>query len=168
MSQRRPSNPPRRPQGAERRQPVDARSQQSLRRRSSRGVADRVAWRFNRRSPYAQFTAIAAAFSLLLVLVLVVLGVTLYVAWIVGWSIVTFFFYGFDKRNSKLEQRGNRVPEDVLHFLSLIGGFPGGWAGRAYYRHKTLHTSFLITLIISTALHLGFALWLFRGRLGAA
>jgi len=81
-------------------------------------------------------------------------------AWVIGWSIVTFFFYGFDKRRSKgLDER---VPEDILHVLSLIGGFPGGWVGRAYFRHKTLHTSFLITLIISTVLHLGIAFWLFR------
>jgi uncharacterized membrane protein YsdA (DUF1294 family) len=130
-------------------------------RRSQSGSSNRPLSRFNRRSPYTFFGAIAVACSLLLVILLVVVtNLNLYIAWIIGWSIVTFFFYGFDKRRSKGSDE--RVPEIVLHVLSLIGGFPGGWAGRAYFRHKTLHTSFLITLIISTVLHLGIAFWLFR------
>ncbi|MFL5804611.1 MAG: DUF1294 domain-containing protein [Roseiflexaceae bacterium] len=42
-----------------------------------------------------------------------------------------------------------------------MGGFPGGWLGRAYWRHKTLHPSFLIILIVSTILHIGIAFWRF-------
>ena len=136
------------------------RSQQATRRNQSR-FSDRSLSRFNRRSPYTFFGTIATAFSLLLVLLLVVVtDLNWYIAWIIGCSIVTFFFYGFDKRRSKSSDE--RVPEIVLHILSLMGGFPGGWAGRAYFRHKTLHTSFLIILIISTVLHLGIAFWLFR------
>jgi uncharacterized membrane protein YsdA (DUF1294 family) len=37
--------------------------------------------------------------------------------------------------------------------MSLAGGFPGGWAGRFAFRHKTRHTSFLIVLVIATAIH---------------
>jgi uncharacterized membrane protein YsdA (DUF1294 family) len=117
--------------------------------------------RFARRSPNVRFGAIAAVLALGIVLVLgVVLGLHWYVAWIAGWSVITFLMYGFDKRRSKGD--AERVPEIVLHVLSLIGGFLGGWAGRAYFRHKTLHTSFLITLIISTLLHLGIILYLVR------
>jgi uncharacterized membrane protein YsdA (DUF1294 family) len=147
MSQRRRSAAPRRPQ--------------QINRGSSLRSDRRSLSRYNRRSPYARFGVIAAGFALLLVFILVAVAhMHWYIAWIIGWSIVTFFFYGFDKRRSKGSDE--RVPEMVLHVLSLIGGFPGGWAGRAYYRHKTLHASFLITLIISTVLHLCIALWLFR------
>jgi uncharacterized membrane protein YsdA (DUF1294 family) len=161
MAQRRQPNPPRQSQRPAPRRQIDARAPQRSGARSSRGIAQRLAWRFNRRSPYAQFTLIAAAFSLLLALILVVYGVDWYIAWLIGWSIVTFCFYGLDKRSSKQGRPDNRVPEEVLHVLALIGGFPGGWLGRAYWRHKTLHPSFLIILIVSTILHIGIAFWRF-------
>jgi uncharacterized membrane protein YsdA (DUF1294 family) len=153
MAQPKQPNSPRRPERPAPRRQADT--------RASRGIAQRLAWRFDRRSPYAQFMAIAAAFALLLALALVVYGVHWYIAWLIGWSIVTFCFYGLDKRSSKLDRPDNRVPEDVLHILALIGGFPGGWLGRYYWRHKTRRPAFLVILIASTLLHLGIALWRF-------
>jgi len=145
---------------AQRRRPAPQRRAQHVRPRGQQRFDRRRLPRFNSRSPYARFGAIAAALALLAVLVLVVtLRLHWYLAWIAGWSIVTFFFYRFDKRRSK--SPAERVPEAVLHGLSLIGGFPGGWLGRSYYRHKTLHPSFLITLVVSSLLHIGIALWLF-------
>ena len=75
--------------------------------------------------------------------------------------IVTFFWYGFDKGQSK--RAGLRVPEMVLHLLALAGGFPGGWLGRLFFHHKTRKDAFLVILILATVLHLGLAPTLLAG-----
>ena len=111
-----------------------------------------------RQSPYTFYAAVAAAGALGLGLVVYLLTRDFYIAWLGGWSVVTFMFYGFDKRRA--QAGGQRVPELILHLLSLIGGFVGGWLGRFYWRHKTLHPSFLIVLVFSTILHISIFLLL--------
>jgi uncharacterized membrane protein YsdA (DUF1294 family) len=82
-----------------------------------------------------------------------------YGIWVAATSFITFLLYGFDKAQSK---GGSwRVPEAVLHGLALAGGFPGGWAGRSLFRHKTKKGIFVLVLTVSTAIHLGLAYWLF-------
>ena len=109
-------------------------------------------------SPYRLFGAIAAIAAIAIVLLLAVwLGLHWYVAWLAGWSVVTFIFYGYDKMQSQRD--GGRVPELVLHGMALIGGFPGGWAGRAVFRHKTRHGSFTAVLVLATVIHAVFAFW---------
>jgi uncharacterized membrane protein YsdA (DUF1294 family) len=63
-------------------------------------------------------------------------------------SIITLAFYGLDKAQSR--SKGWRVPENVLHVLALAGGFAGGWAGRAIFRHKTRKAIFTLVLTIAT------------------
>jgi len=82
----------------------------------------------------------------------------LYIISIATLSVVNFLFYGFDKLTAKIAKQ--RIPEIVLHLLSLCGGFPGGWAGRTAFRHKTQKRSFLIVLIASTILHVGLLVWM--------
>jgi uncharacterized membrane protein YsdA (DUF1294 family) len=113
------------------------------------------------RSPYRRYALIGAVAGLLIALAAVVfLDLPLYLGWIVGLSVATFALYGFDKRRAVTD--GGRVPEMVLHGLALAGGFPGGWAGRTAFRHKTRHTSFLVVLICATLLHGAIAWWLYR------
>jgi len=83
----------------------------------------------------------------------------LYWVWLAALSAITFIVYGFDK--SRARNSGRRVPEKVLHWLALAGGFPGGWAGRAVFRHKTQKAFFTFVLGISTLIHLGFIYLLF-------
>lgn len=83
-----------------------------------------------------------------------------YIAWLAGVSLALFLLYGIDKQRAR--QRGGRVPEVVLHGLALGGGFAGGWAGRALFRHKTRKTSFLIVLTLATLLHAGGVLAVYR------
>jgi uncharacterized membrane protein YsdA (DUF1294 family) len=87
------------------------------------------------------------------------MGWQLYWIWLAVASVITFLLYGFDKARSK--NGGWRVPEIVLHGLALVGGFPGGWAGRSVFRHKTKKGIFVFVLVVSTAIHLGLAYWLF-------
>ncbi len=82
-----------------------------------------------------------------------------YGGWLAIASVITFVLYGFDKARSK--SGGWRVPEAVLHGLALLGGFPGGWAGRAVFHHKTKKLSFVFVLSLSTAIHVGLVYWLF-------
>ena len=100
--------------------------------------------------------------SALILLLIWGVGLNWYLAWILAWSVVTFAFYGYDKHQAIAQ--GLRVPEIVLHLLALIGGFLGGWAGRAYFRHKTRKTVFLVVLIIATILNLGVFFWLLARR----
>jgi uncharacterized membrane protein YsdA (DUF1294 family) len=114
-------------------------------------------------SPYALFGAIAVALGLGVTLALIWgVGLNWYLAWILAWSVVTFTFYGYDKHQAMAQRL--RVPEIVLHLLALIGGFIGGWVGRAYFHHKTRKPAFLVVLIIATILNLGVFLWLLARR----
>lgn len=99
-----------------------------------------------------------ASIALLLVLVLI-LNVPFFLSWIASLSVVTFAAYGYDKRQAAAG--GWRTPELALHVLALAGGFLGGWAGRAYFRHKTRHSSFTIVLTISTVIYAFVAYWLY-------
>jgi uncharacterized membrane protein YsdA (DUF1294 family) len=92
------------------------------------------------------------------------MGVTawqLHLVWLVLASIVTFVAYGMDKGLSKTGAR--RIPEKILHGFAILGGFPGGWLGRAVFRHKTRKGIFIFVLIISTLLHAALFFSLFSG-----
>jgi uncharacterized membrane protein YsdA (DUF1294 family) len=81
-----------------------------------------------------------------------------YLIWLAVASGATFLLYGFDKAQSKMD--GWRVPEIILHGLALLGGFPGGWAGRSIFRHKTQKGFFTFILVVSTIIHAGLGFWL--------
>ncbi|MGO3344724.1 MAG: DUF1294 domain-containing protein [Marinomonas sp.] len=57
-------------------------------------------------------------------------------------SLVTFIFYGWDKRAAKRDQ--HRVPEIRLHWLALLGGWPGAILAQKVFRHKTIKKRFRI------------------------
>jgi uncharacterized membrane protein YsdA (DUF1294 family) len=82
----------------------------------------------------------------------------IYLIWLGIASIITFIIYGIDKVLAKTN--GYRIPELVLHLLTLSGGFPGGWLGRVIFRHKTQKSFFTFVLVISTAIHSGLGCWL--------
>jgi uncharacterized membrane protein YsdA (DUF1294 family) len=114
----------------------------------------------SRRSPYLIFTIIAVPLIIVLVLILALTTTwSFYWIWLIALSVITFLLYGYDKGQAKLG--GLRVPEIVLHALALLGGFPGGWVGRAVFRHKIRKVSFLIVLIVSTVIHVGIIYLLF-------
>jgi len=88
-----------------------------------------------------------------------------YAVWIAALSATTFVIYGLDKLLSKT---GNiRTPENILHLLALLGGFPGGWAGMVVFHHKTnirKHFGIWAVLILSTLGHIALTYyWFFRG-----
>jgi uncharacterized membrane protein YsdA (DUF1294 family) len=64
---------------------------------------------------------------------------------------VSFFFYRHDKRQAQVG--GWRIAETTLHFLDLIGGWPGGFLAQRGYRHKTAKVSFQVVFWMTVALH---------------
>ena len=55
-------------------------------------------------------------------------------------NLLTFVFYGVDKRRAK--KGAWRVPEKTLLLLPLLGGSIGGILGMQVFRHKTKHWYF--------------------------
>ena len=50
-------------------------------------------------------------------------------------NLITYWVYAQDKEAA---QAGNRrVPENTLHILSVLGGWPAAWLAQQRLRHKT-------------------------------
>lgn len=106
-----------------------------------------------RRSPQQFWWLVGLAGSIGIAMLVMLAGIPVYPAWLVGAGIVLFLLYGFDKQRAGTG--GRRVPEAVLHGMALVGGVAGGWAGRAGFRHKTRKPVFLVVLVIATLIHAG-------------
>ena len=71
---------------------------------------------------------------------------------------LTFAAYAWDKLHA--ERAARRTPETTLHFLELLGGWPGALLAQQCLRHKTSKTSYQVIFWLLTAAHLGFWVWL--------
>jgi len=58
-------------------------------------------------------------------------------------SIIAWRAYSYDK--SRALAGAWRTPESTLHFLDLIGGWPGAFLAQKHLRHKTSKASFQLT-----------------------
>ena len=76
-----------------------------------------------------------------------------YLVLVLVMSLVTFAIYGIDKFQARRE--GWRTSERTLHRLSLLGGWPGAWAGQKFFRHKTQKRGFQFVYWAIVFLHLG-------------
>jgi uncharacterized membrane protein YsdA (DUF1294 family) len=76
-------------------------------------------------------------------------------------SCLSFVVYAGDKRRSR--QNGRRTPENTLHLIDLLGGWPGGLAARGMLRHKTRKPVFRAVAAMIIALHLGGWAWFLIG-----
>lgn len=72
-------------------------------------------------------------------------------------TMTTFLFYGYDKYQA-IHQNG-RIPEAVLHFLAVVGGTAGAFAGQMVFRHKTRKSKFKAIFLAIVLLQAGLALW---------
>lgn len=66
-------------------------------------------------------------------------------------NILTYYVYAKDKR--KAERQEWRTPEAVLLTLAGVGGSAGALCSMFYYRHKTQHKLFVITVPVLFVLH---------------
>jgi uncharacterized membrane protein YsdA (DUF1294 family) len=110
------------------------------------------------RNPYRFFFLAAAC-------LLAVLGLalwqwtSLHPGWIylIAVSVITFLFYGYDKYQAR--QNGTRIPELVLHLLTLAGGTIGAFLGQILFRHKTKKWQFRLVFILIALVQLGLIAW---------
>ena len=83
-----------------------------------------------------------------------VLGGRPYYLWLFAVGIVAIAMFRFDKWQA--QRGGQRVPEIVLHMLTVLGGFWGSAIGMLGFRqrHKTNDPRFWVVLLASLVLHL--------------
>jgi uncharacterized membrane protein YsdA (DUF1294 family) len=65
---------------------------------------------------------------------------TLWLLLVICASLASLGLYGLDKKAALKHER--RVPEQTLHLLALVGGWPGAWLAQKAFRHKTSKSSF--------------------------
>lgn len=81
--------------------------------------------------------------------------------WLIAASVVAFLLYAYDKISSKAG--GGRIPEMLLHLVSLAGGFAGALLGMLVFRHKSnvrAHPLFLPIILIGAVLWSALIYWL--------
>ena len=81
--------------------------------------------------------------------------------WLVAISVVTFIFYAYDKISAKAGT--GRIPEMLLHLLSVAGCFAGALLGMLVFRHKSnlkAHPLFLPLMLVSAVLWSVLIYWL--------
>jgi len=75
-------------------------------------------------------------------------------------SAVTLGFYLHDKGAAARGQQ--RTPENTLHILALLGGWPGALIGQGLFRHKTSKRSFQAVFWLTVMLNLATLFFLAR------
>lgn len=77
-------------------------------------------------------------------------------------SIITFFYFGWDKIRAELGKR--RVSERMLWIFTLLGGSLGALLGMHFFRHKTKKLSFQAGLAIIFMIQILIILWLLKNN----
>jgi len=67
-------------------------------------------------------------------------------------SLATFVLYAIDKYQSTTN--GQRIPENILNLIALLGGWPGGIVAQEFLRHKSKKKSFRTTFFIMVSLNI--------------
>lgn len=99
-----------------------------------------------------------AYFVVLAVLVIVGLLSGLVLLLICLMNAASYWFYAQDKEAAQLG--GRRVPEQTLHVLAFLGGWPAAWLAQQKLRHKTQKQPFRKVYFCTIALNLLLILWL--------
>ncbi|MFT4732880.1 MAG: uncharacterized membrane protein YsdA (DUF1294 family)/cold shock CspA family protein [Gammaproteobacteria bacterium] len=75
-----------------------------------------------------------------------------------GLSIITFIAYAYDKFKAK--RNAWRTPESTLHFLALLGGWPGAAIAQQVFRHKSSKPDFRVMFWVTVFINLAMLAWL--------
>lgn len=73
-------------------------------------------------------------------------------------NVMTYWFYAQDKEAAQLGNR--RVPENTLHILSFLGGWPAAWLAQQRLRHKTQKQPFRKIYFCTIFFNILLILWL--------
>ncbi|MUJ23711.1 DUF1294 domain-containing protein [Aliivibrio fischeri] len=86
-------------------------------------------------------------------------GEKMFLVLYLGMSLITYAMYAVDKNAAK---KGNwRTPENTLHVLSLLGGWPGALFAQNQFRHKSKKQPFKTILWITIFMNIGAFAWTF-------
>lgn len=73
-------------------------------------------------------------------------------------SLLTFVIYAIDKHAARRRQW--RTPENTLHLLAVLGGWPGAWLAQQTLRHKSSKAGFRwrfwLTVLLNAGLLAGY------------
>jgi uncharacterized membrane protein YsdA (DUF1294 family) len=58
-----------------------------------------------------------------------------------------------DKKRARQQQGARRTPEIMLHFLELMGGWPGAFVAQRRLRHKCVKRKYQIVFWLIVAIH---------------
>lgn len=73
-------------------------------------------------------------------------------------SFLSFVLYFLDKASAK---KGNwRTPENKLHLVSLVGGWPGALFAQQLLRHKTVKAEFRLVFWLTVIINIGALIYL--------
>lgn len=73
-----------------------------------------------------------------------------------GMSLLTFALYGWDKHLAVYQK--TRIPEILLLIFAFLDGAFGALCAMIFFKHKTLHKSFLICVPVFLFLQLAVAI----------
>jgi uncharacterized membrane protein YsdA (DUF1294 family)/cold shock CspA family protein len=73
---------------------------------------------------------------------------------------VAIFLYAFDKSAAGRRQR--RTPENTLHMVALLGGWPGALLAQGMFRHKSSKAAFQAVFWMTVLGNGGLLAWLLR------
>lgn len=76
----------------------------------------------------------------------------LLIAWLIIASLVTYLVYWWDKQQA--QDNAWRVSESSLHWLSILGGWPGAAIAQTAHRHKTQKKSFRLVYGVTITLNI--------------
>jgi uncharacterized membrane protein YsdA (DUF1294 family)/cold shock CspA family protein len=75
-----------------------------------------------------------------------------------GTSVLAFGLYKLDKSAARSE--GQRTPENTLHIVALLGGWPGALYAQQLFRHKSRKTSFQVVFWLTVMANAGLLIYL--------
>ena len=113
-----------------------------------------------RRSPHTFFGSLFGGLVVLLCLIgMLLVSAPSLVSYLLSINLVVMLAYGYDKLIAGSSM--TRVPEKVLHTLSLAGGSPGALMAQRLFRHKTLKKSFQVAYWLIVLLQLAILAFVF-------
>ena len=75
-------------------------------------------------------------------------------------SVLSYLMYWLDKEAA--QRSAQRIPENTLHLVDLLGGWPGALIAQQQFRHKTVKASFQVVFWCSVLANLALVAWLVR------
>ena len=74
------------------------------------------------------------------------------------------FEYVFKNDKVSAQDGSQRTPENTLHLISLMGGWPGAIFAQQKFRHKTKKFSFLVLFWLTVVANCAGFLWLLTAK----